>query len=211
MVGCAARRTRSLPTFAAHSNATAVPPLLSLMKQRVGASGTLNTGNTGAKPGAHASTWCGACPPPAAVPPATWDRLRAAAADWSRSHGSWTGNHSGFVRRAGARARRTREAIMQADIALLIRVQTPRQTCRPAALPARQRRRRLAAVDVRIRGLVHAGFGQLVRIFTGRAIDRHDRQRLHGDPGSAARRAEFCGESSLQFARTMPRLSGYSP
>jgi hypothetical protein len=84
------------------ANATAVPPLLSLMKQRVGASGPLNSGNAGAKPDAHASTWCGACPPPAAVPPATWDRLRAAAADWSRSHGSWTGNHSGFVRRAGA-------------------------------------------------------------------------------------------------------------
>ncbi len=44
--------------------------------------------------------------------------------------------------------------------------------------------------------------GRLVRILACPAIDRHDRQRLHQDPGLAARRAEFCGESSLPLAPT---------
>jgi len=36
-----------------------VPPILSVMKQRVAADGTRNFGNAGAKPDAGASTWCG--------------------------------------------------------------------------------------------------------------------------------------------------------
>lgn len=187
-------------------NATPVPSRLSVMKQSVGAGGTLNTGNAGAKPGAHASTWCGV--------PAPFCSCTAAGVGCNklvalmRKQGQLRGRGAAAL----AQGRKTREAIMQADTASVNRVHTSRQPFRPAALHACHRLRGLAAVDVRIRGIVNACFGSQVRIFRGRTLDRHDRQRLHGGSAPAASGTEFRGELSLQVARSMAaRLPGFSP
>src|SRR5882762_2986721 len=61
VIGSGARRHAPEParTLLPTPIATPMPPSLPLMKQRVGAGGTLSIGNAGAKPAAGASTWCG--------------------------------------------------------------------------------------------------------------------------------------------------------